>query len=340
MDYDGSRSSAVNSINYSIQEYANDAVYTLKDAAEKNGLPHPHIITEAGRALTAHHSVLLFNVLETSTLPQTDNLEPAESDHEIVRELKTLLKGLTTRSMLETWHDAQQIREEALDLFNLGLVDLPTRAAVEQLYWSIAAEVSRLANEIKHPPEELRILPKLLADKYFCNFSLFQSLPDSWAIDQLFPIMPIQRLNERPQREATLQDVTCDSDGKIDRFIGPRDFTPNIPVHDLKRNEPYFMGVFLVGAYQEILGDLHNLFGDTNAVHVVVDGDGYDIDQIIDGETVADVLDYVQFNAKKLVRTMETWVSNSVKAGTISINEGKEFLTIYRSGLYGYTYLE
>ena len=340
VDYDGSRSSAVNSINYSIQEYANDAVYTLKDAAEKNGLPHPHIITEAGRALTAHHSVLLFNVLETSTLPQTDNLEPAESDHEIVRELKTLLKGLTTRSMLETWHDAQQIREEALDLFNLGLVDLPTRAAVEQLYWSIAAEVSRLANEIKHPPEELRILPKLLADKYFCNFSLFQSLPDSWAIDQLFPIMPIQRLNERPQREATLQDVTCDSDGKIDRFIGPRDFTPNIPVHDLKRNEPYFMGVFLVGAYQEILGDLHNLFGDTNAVHVVVDGDGYDIDQIIDGETVADVLDYVQFNAKKLVRTMETWVSNSVKAGTISINEGKEFLTIYRSGLYGYTYLE
>ncbi|GAB1430038.1 biosynthetic arginine decarboxylase [Ignavibacteria bacterium] len=340
VDYDGSRSSAVNSINYSIQEYANDAVYTIKDAADKSELPHPHIITEAGRALTAHHSVLIFNVLETSSLPQVENADAVEDNHEVTRELKILLKELTTRNMLETWHDAQQIREESLDLFNLGLIDLPARAAVEQLYWSIAANVSRLANELKHPPEELRVLSKLLADKYFCNFSLFQSLPDSWAIDQLFPIMPIQRLNEKPQREATLQDVTCDSDGKVDRFIGARDFTACIPLHDLKHNEPYFMGVFLVGAYQEILGDLHNLFGDTNAVHVVVDGNDYKIDQIIDGETVADVLDYVQFNAKKLVRTMETWVSNSVKAKTITVNEGKEFLTIYRSGLYGYTYLE
>ncbi len=340
VDYDGSRSAAVHSINYSIQEYANDAVYTIKDVAEKNDLPHPHIITEAGRALTAHHSILIFNVLETSTLPQTEYSEPTENDHEIVHELKALLKNITSRSMLETWHDAQQIREESLDLFNLGLIDLHTRASVEQFYWSIAAEVSRLASEIKHPPEELRILTKLLADKYFCNFSLFQSLPDSWAIDQLFPIVPIQRLHEKPDREATLQDVTCDSDGKVDKFVGMRDFIPFIPVHDLKVNEPYFLGAFLVGAYQEILGDLHNLFGDTNAVHVIVDGDGYSIDQIIDGETVADVLDYVQFSAKKLVRTMETWVSNSVKAGTITINEGKEFLTIYRSGLYGYTYLE
>lgn len=340
VDYDGSRSSAVSSINYSIQEYANDAVYTLKDAAEKSGLPHPHIITEAGRALTAHHSVMVFNVLETSSLPQAEDIEPNETDHETVKELKHLLKELSTRSMIETWHDAQQIREEALDLFNLGLIDLPTRAAVEQLYWSIASMVNRLANEMKHAPEELRQLSKLLADKYFCNFSLFQSLPDSWAIDQLFPIMPIHRLNERPNREATLQDITCDSDGKVDKFIGARDFTTYLPVHDLKKDEPYYLGVFIVGAYQEILGDLHNLFGDTNAVHVVVDGDGYNIEQIIDGETVADVLDYVQFNAKKLVRTMETWVSNSVKAGTITVNEGKEFLTIYRSGLYGYTYLE
>lgn len=340
VDYDGSRSAAVSSINYSIQEYANDAVYTLKDAAEKSGLPHPHIITEAGRALTAHHSVLIFNVLETSSLPQAENIEPDANDHETVKELKHLLKGLSTRSMIETWHDAQQIREEALDLFNLGLIDLPTRAAVEQLYWSIASTVNRLANEMKHAPEELRQLSKLLADKYFCNFSLFQSLPDSWAIDQLFPIMPIHRLNERPNREATLQDITCDSDGKIDKFIGARDFTTYLPVHDLKKDDSYYLGVFIVGAYQEILGDLHNLFGDTNAVHVVVDGDGYSIEQIIDGETVADVLDYVQFNAKKLVRTMETWVSNSVKAGTITVNEGKEFLTIYRSGLYGYTYLE
>jgi arginine decarboxylase len=193
---------------------------------------------------------------------------------------------------------------------------------------------------MKHPPEEMKNLGKLLSDKYFCNFSLFQSLPDMWAIDQLFPIMPIHRLDERPMREATLQDITCDSDGKIDKFIGTKDFTSNLPLHDFKENQPYYLAVFMVGAYQEILGDLHNLFGDTNAVHVTVDGDGYSIDQIIDGESVADVLDYVQFSAKKLVRTMETWVSNSVKEGRISVAEGKEFLTIYRSGLYGYTYLE
>jgi arginine decarboxylase len=342
VDYDGSRSSASNSINYSIQEYANDAIYTLKDAADKSGLPHPHLITESGRALTAHHSVLVFNVLETSTPPNLSKEDQRinENDHDIPRELKKILQGLTSRSMIESWHDAQQMREEALDLFSLGMLELPTRALVESLFWTIAGEVRRLAVEMKHPPEELRSLPKMLAEKYFCNFSLFQSLPDSWAIDQIFPIMPIHRLGEKPTREATLQDITCDSDGKVDKFVGEHDFAQYLPVHDFKSGEPYYMAVFLVGAYQEILGDLHNLFGDTNAVHIVTDGDGYEIQQIIDGETVADVLDYVQFSAKKLVRTMETWVSNSVKEGTISVVEGKEFLTIYRSGLYGYTYLE
>jgi len=342
VDYDGSRSSAANSINYSIQEYANDALYTLKDAADKNGLVHPNIVTESGRALTAHHSVLVFNVLETTTIPQLSSEDRVinESDHEIVCELKTILKRLSSRTMIESWHDAQQNREEALDLFNLGMLDLHTRAQTEQLFWTIALEVQTLANQMKHPPEEMKNLGKLLSDKYFCNFSLFQSLPDMWAIDQLFPIMPIHRLDERPMREATLQDITCDSDGKIDKFIGTKDFTSNLPLHDFKENQPYYLAVFMVGAYQEILGDLHNLFGDTNAVHVSVDGDGYSIDQIIDGESVADVLDYVQFSAKKLVRTMETWVSNSVKDGRISVSEGKEFLTIYRSGLYGYTYLE
>jgi arginine decarboxylase len=194
--------------------------------------------------------------------------------------------------------------------------------------------------ELKAVPEELRQLPKMLADKYFCNFSLFQSLPDSWAIDQLFPIMPIHRLTERPSRMATLQDITCDSDGKVDHFIGVRDYTSLLPVHPLKAGEQYYLAVFLVGAYQEILGDLHNLFGDTNAVHVTVSGNSYEIAQVIDGETVADVLDYVQFDAKKLVRTMEAWVSASVKDKRITAKEGKEFLAIYRSGLYGYTYLE
>jgi len=189
-------------------------------------------------------------------------------------------------------------------------------------------------------PDELRPLSRMLADKYFCNFSLFQSLPDSWAIDQIFPIVPIHRLNERPTRFATLHDITCDSDGKIENFIGIKNYSHYLPIHELKPNEPYYIGAFLVGAYQEILGDLHNLFGDTNAVHVVVDGDSYKIVQVIDGETVAEVLDYVQYDAKRLVRTIETWVTTAVKEGKISPQEGKEFLSNYRSGLYGYTYLE
>jgi arginine decarboxylase len=225
-------------------------------------------------------------------------------------------------------------------LFSLGMLDLKTRAQIERLFWSIAREIHQMTGELKHIPEELLHLPKLLSDKYFCNFSLFQSLPDSWAIDQIFPIIPIQRLDERPERSATLQDITCDSDGKIDNFISTRNFSYYLPVHSLKAKEPYYIGVFLVGAYQEILGDLHNLFGDTNAVHVSVNDKGYSIDQIIDGETVAEVLDYVQYNAKKLVRTVETWVTSSVKSGIITAEEGKEFLSNYRSGLYGYTYLE
>jgi arginine decarboxylase len=197
-----------------------------------------------------------------------------------------------------------------------------------------------MANVTKHVPEELRQISRILSDKYFCNFSLFQSLPDAWAIDQIFPIMPIHRLNEEPICTATIQDMTCDSDGKIDNFISTRNSSHHLPVHPLKGKEPYYLGVFLVGAYQEILGDLHNLFGDTNAVHVSIDGDSYKIDQVIDGETVAEVLDYVQYNPKKMVRTVETWVTTSVKAGIISLEEGKEFLSNYRSGLYGYTYLE
>ena len=341
VDYDGSRSSVASSINYSIQEYANDAISTMADAAMKHDLPHPNVITESGRALTAHHSVLVFNVLETTSVPMWSRKDKiTKKDHEIVQEMHVLLNGLNTRNMLESWHDAQQLREEALDRFSLGLLDLRSRAQTEKLYWSIARHVSDVSADLKAMPEELRALPKMLADKYFCNFSLFQSLPDSWAIDQLFPIMPIHRLNTKPTRAATLQDITCDSDGKIDHFIGVRDLAHSLPLHDLREDEPYYLAVFLVGAYQEILGDLHNLFGDTNAVHVVCTDKGYEIEQVIDGESVADVLDYVQFNAKKLVRTMEAWVSASVKEKRITIHEGKEFLAIYRSGLYGYTYLE
>jgi arginine decarboxylase len=342
VDYDGTGSSnSESSVNYTIQEYVNDSVSTFVDAANKNNIPHPNVITESGRSLAAHHSVLVFEVLEATNQPTWDDEEIiGETDHELVKELYELWDGVNQPRMLETWHDAQQIREEALDRFSLGLIDLKTRAQVERLFWSIARRVYRLANVTKHVPDELRQISKILSDKYFCNFSLFQSLPDSWAIDQIFPIMPIHRLNEEPTRAATIQDMTCDSDGKIDNFISTKNIPYHLPLHSLKAKEPYYLGVFLVGAYQEILGDLHNLFGDTNAVHVSVDEDGYNIDQVIDGETVAEVLEYVQYSPKKLVRTVETWVSTSVKAGIITLEEGKEFLSNYRSGLYGYTYLE
>ena len=343
VDYDGTRSSFTeNSINYSIQEYVNDSVFTFVDAANKNDIPHPNIITESGRALTAHHSVLIFEVLETTPLPEwPDELDIHEDDHELVKELYKIWDSLTQPRMLEAWHDAQQIRDESLDLFSLGMLDLKSRAQVEQLYFSIAREINSSSARAKHVPEELRRLSRLLPDKYFCNFSLFQSLPDSWSIDQVFPIIPIDRLDERPDRTATIQDITCDSDGKISNFASQDGFHSSyLPVHSLKNNEPYYIGVFLVGAYQEILGALHNLFGDTNVVHIFTEETGYKIDQIIDGESVEEVLEYAQYNPKKLVRTVETWVMSSVKQGKISVEEGKEFLSNYRSGLYGYTYLE
>ena len=342
VDYDGTRSpSSESSVNYSIQEYVNDCIYTFVDAANRNDLPHPNIITESGRSLTAHHSVFVFNVLETASLPEMpEEYVPDENSHQLVKDLYEIWDNLNPRTMLEDWHDAQQIREESLDLFCHGIVDLKTRAEIESMYWSVCREVNILAKGLKHTPEELMNLDKLLADKYFCNFSLFQSLPDSWAVDQLFPIMPIQRLDERPTRSATLQDITCDSDGKIANFVTNRNNSHILPVHALKTNETYYLGVFLVGAYQEILGDMHNLFGDTTAVHISVRDDGYHIDQVIDGETVAEVLDYVQYNPRKLVRQLEQWVAKSVKEDKITLEEGKEFLNNYRSGLYGYTYLE
>ncbi|PKL86119.1 MAG: arginine decarboxylase [Ignavibacteriae bacterium HGW-Ignavibacteriae-1] len=341
VDYDGSRSSNLSSINYTIQEYVNDAVFNIVDVCEKNELPHPNIITESGRSITAHHSVLVFDVLETTSLPVwDDSYKISEDDDELVKELYDIYQNLTKNRMLEAWHDALQIREESLDRFSLGMLDLRTRALIEMLYWSVAREIHDVAQNMKHSYEEIKLLSRQMADKYFCNFSLFQSLPDSWAIDQIFPIMPIHRLNEKPTNYATLQDITCDSDGKIDHFIGTGEYSYNLQVHPLKKNEPYYIGVFLVGAYQEILGDLHNLFGDTNAVHIAIENNKYVIKQVIDGETVEEVLDYVQYNSKKLVRTMESWVTTAVKEGKITAAEGKEFLAIYRSGLYGYTYLE
>ena len=342
VDYDGTRSSASeSSMNYSIQEYANDAIYSIVDACEKNGLKQPCIVTESGRSLTAHHSVLITEVLETTALPiWRDDEELTGDEHELVKELYEIWDKLDQQSIFESWHDALQIREEVLDMFSLGILDLRNRALAEKLFWQIAREVGNIGAQMKHPPEELRKVANMLPDKYFCNFSLFQSLPDSWAIDQIFPVMPISRLDEKPTHNATLQDMTCDSDGKISTFISPQGTSHSLPVHALKPGEPNYIGVFLVGAYQEILGDLHNLFGDTNAVHISCYKDHYEIDRVIDGETIAEVLDYVQYNPKRLVRNVETWVTKAMKDGRITPEEGREFLSNYRSGLYGYTYLE
>ncbi|MBJ2161208.1 MAG: biosynthetic arginine decarboxylase [Muribaculaceae bacterium] len=342
VDYDGTRSSSSeSSMNYSIQEYANDAVSAIVDACNKNDLPQPNVITESGRSLTAHHSILIFEVLETTQLPVwKESQEISPDDHELARELYDIWARLDTSRLFESWHDALQIREEALDLFSLGMLDLRTRAQIEKLFWSIAREVGEIAASMKHVPEDLRKIAKMIPDKYFCNFSLFQSLPDSWAIDQIFPIVPISRLDEKPARTCTIQDITCDSDGKIANFISAQGTSSALPVHTLKAGEPYYLGVFLVGAYQEILGDMHNLFGDTNAVHISVYKDRYEIDQIIEGETVDEVLDYVQYNPKKLVRNLESWVTASMKAGSITPEEGRDFISTYRSGLFGYTYLE
>ena len=293
VDYDGTRSaSGESSMNYSIQEYVNDSIFALVDACQKNGLKQPNIIAESGRSLTAHHSVLIIEVLETTHQPLWNDTDIIPEDaHELAKELYNIWDKINPSRVFEDWHDALQIREEALELFSLGLLDLKTRAQIEKLFWSVARDVKEMTLSMKHPPEELRKVALMLPEKYFCNFSLFQSLPDSWAIDQMFPIMPIERLAEKPTRECTIQDITCDSDGKINRFVSPQGTSYSLPVHPLKSNEHYYIGVFLVGAYQEILGDMHNLFGDTNAVHISIGKDGYEIEQIIDGEPVADVLD-------------------------------------------------
>ena len=342
VDYDGTRSSSSeSSMNYSIQEYANDAVSAIVDVCEKNDLPQPNIITESGRSLTAHHSILILEVLETTELPRwRDDAELDDDAHELAKEIFGIWDDLDSHNLFESWHDALHIREQALDLFSLGMLDLTTRAQIEKLFWSIAREVSDIVNSMKHAPEELRVVSKMIPEKYFCNFSLFQSLPDAWAVDQIFPVIPLSRLDEKPTRTCTIQDMTCDSDGKIANFITCYGSKGALPVHPIRQGEPYYLGVFLVGAYQEILGDLHNLFGDTNAVHISVYADHYEIDQIIKGETVDEVLDYVQFNPKKLVRNVEAWVTNSMKAGTITPEEGRNFVSTYRSGLFGYTYLE
>jgi len=338
VDYDGTRSVEPGSVNYSIQEYANDVIYALAEASRENGVPMPHVISESGRALTAHHALLLVKVIDLETQVVEPPTDIEEDMHPIVHELSAALQEVNVRSLREVYHDASFAKEQMQSHFNSGVLSLRERAIAERLYLALMNRIGELA--AKDPEEYDDIVPeteRILTDRYFCNFSLFQSLPDSWAIDQLFPILPIHRLNEKPTRRGTLQDVTCDSDGKIDQFIGWRKPQQSLELHAFQRGQPYVLGIFLTGAYQEILGDLHNLFGDTNAVHIRLTPDGYEIGDLVHGDTITEVLNYVQFNAQDLVATFRRKIQ---KASDLTRAEANAFIADYIAGLAGYTYLE
>jgi arginine decarboxylase len=343
VDYDGTSSTSNASVNYSLQEYANDVIYTIAEACRELDLPMPHVISESGRALTAHHALLLLKVIDVETQAVPETPEIVEDDHQILHEMADDLRSLARKSLQprrvrEIYHDATYAKERAQSLFQTGVLSLTARATAEQIYFAI---MNALAREVQRDRDEyediIADLDASLVDRYFCNFSLFQSLPDSWAIDQLFPIMPIHRLNEEPVRRGTLQDVTCDSDGKIDRFVGDKNGRPSLELHEPRDNEDYILGIFLTGAYQEILGDLHNLFGDTNAVHIRLSDAGYEITDLVHGDTVTEVLNYVQFGASTLLATFRRKVG---AAKDLTRQEANAFIAEYVAGLEGYTYLE
>lgn len=339
VDYDGSFSTSQASVNYSLQEYANDVVYTLGESCRELELPMPHIISESGRALTAHHALLLLSVIDVES--QADNVMPEldEADHTFLHEMAADYEAISRRRVREVYHDATFSKERSQELFNSGVLTLRERALAEQIYIATVTAVARLAQQDRDEYADIiEDLEATLTDRYFCNFSLFQSLPDSWAIDQLFPVMPIHRLEEEPSRRGTLQDVTCDSDGKIERFIGDRNFKPSLALHPFIDGNQYILGIFLTGAYQEILGDLHNLFGDTNAVHIrLSDNGGYEVAELVHGDTVTEVLAYVQYRASDLLATFRRKVA---AATGITRQEANAFIADYVAGLEGYTYLE
>ena len=344
VDYDGSGSTSDASVNYTLQEYANDVVYTLAEACREHELPMPHIISESGRALTAHHALLLIKVIDVESQGDRPVPELTDDDHPLLHEMMTdyrdaSRKNVSRRRVREIFHDVIFDKERAQELFNTGVVTLRERAVAEQIYVATVNVLARFVQKSRDDFEDIVAdLDATLVDRYFCNFSLFQSLPDSWAIDQLFPIMPIHRLDEEPTRRGTLQDVTCDSDGKIDRFVGDREGNPSLELHEFRDGEPYMLGVFLTGAYQEILGDLHNLFGDTNAVHIRLGPNGaYEVTDLVHGDTVTEVLNYVQFRASDLLQTFRRKVAS---AKHLSRQESNTFIADYVAGLEGYTYLE
>jgi arginine decarboxylase len=341
IDYDGSQTDFESSINYTLQEYANDVVFRIKSVCDEAGVPHPTIISESGRAVVAYHSLLVFDVLGVSNFDRFEVPEdvPADAPQQ-VNDLFAIHRDLKKKNLLESYHDAVQAVDEALNMFNLGSLSVEMRALVERLFWAVCSKMLKIVRDMDYVPEELQGLEGMLSDTYFCNFSVFQSMPDSWAIKQLFPILPIHRLNEAPTRRAVLGDITCDSDGKVDQFIDLRDVRHTLQLHPFN-GEPYYLGAFLLGAYQEILGDLHNLFGDTNAVHISLDDDGeVNIDDVIKGDTVREVLNYVQYSGDKLTESLRKDVERAVRTGKISLAEAKQMLRFYESGLDGYTYLE
>jgi len=343
VDYDGSNSTSNASVNYSLQEYANDVIYTLAESCRDLSLPMPHIISESGRALTAHHALLLLKVIDVESVAEVPVPQLTEDDHALLHEMYEDFVDIgrdriKARRVKEIFHDVTFDKERAQQLFASGVLDLRGRAVAEQMYFATINAIFRIVNDNRDEFEDiLADLDAVQVDRYFCNFSLFQSLPDSWAIDQLFPIMPIHRLNEEPTRRGTLQDITCDSDGKIDRFVGEKDGDPSLALHEWRDGEPYILGVFLTGAYQEILGDLHNLFGDTNAVHIRLTENGYEISDLVHGDTVTEVLNYVQFRASDLLQTFRRKVT---QVKHLSRTDANNFIADYVAGLEGYTYLE
>lgn len=348
VDYDGSRSAFDSSTNYSLQEYTNDIVYYIADVCNAEKVPHPDIVSESGRAIVAHHSVLIVEVFGAiEKIRPGEAFQYGDNEHPLVRELLDIKKNLAKLNKLEAFHDAQERKEDAQQMFALGVLDLPEKAKIENLYWEISREVVAYFKDQTYVPEEIRKLEDSLGDQYLCNFSVFQSLLDHWALGQLFPIMPIARLHEKPTREGTLVDITCDSDGAINKFIDLRDVRDTLPLHPLIANgdgkpEPYHLGFFLMGAYQDIMGDLHNLFGRVNEVHVFLEPDeptGYYIEEIIEGNTIIHSLTAVQYDENELKRQMKAQIDEAIKSDRMKPNEGMRLLDDYERGLKAYTYL-
>jgi arginine decarboxylase len=348
VDYDGSGTNYESSMNYTLNEYASDVVYRIKSVCDAREVPHPMIISESGRAIAAHHSVLVFDVLGSSRLDQFRIAGRVEEDYhgseevpQPVRDLFDSFRSVNERRLVECYHDALQAREQALQMFNLGYLGLEFRGLAERLYWATCSKIRDLCRKLDKVPEELEDMESMLSDTYFCNFSVFQSLPDSWAIGQLFPIMPIHRLGERPSRNAVLADITCDSDGKIDRFVHPRETKRTLEVHELLPGQQYYLGAFLVGAYQETLGDLHNLFGDTHVIHIRLhDEGGWWIEEVVKGDTANKVLEYMEYDTDELPPRLARDCERAVREGRMTLSEATAVKRFYETELDGYAYLE